>query len=115
MRTSCIPQINLNARELWATIIAKIISSQSIPDAAVKDRIEELSKAQLEARAERKLMLSRTKARRRETRKKIIMGGALIALERSGDNDAIQMVERLLKTMRPDDLRMFSAPAESDT
>lgn len=115
MRTSCIPQNNLNARELWAVVIAKIISSQSIPDSVIKDRREKLSKAQLDARAERKLILSQTKARRRDTRKKIIMGGALIALERSGDNDAIQMVERLLKTMRPDDLRMFSAPTESDT
>lgn len=64
------------------------------------------TKAQLEARQERAEAVKADKARRLDTRRKVVLGGALIALARS-QPDVVSAINRLISTMPEKDRKLF--------
>lgn len=52
---------------------------------------------QMLARAELELARKKTKARKLDTRRKVILGGGLIALARNGDEDAQRLMKKIIE------------------
>ena len=61
----------------------------------------------LQALRERRLALDRKRERKRDTRRKIVLGGGLLRLIKDGDRQAAEVVARVIRDVPDRDRKLF--------
>lgn len=66
----------------------------------------------LQALRERRLALNRERKRKRDTRRKIVLGGGLQRLIKNGDRQAAEVAERVIRDVPQRDRNLFAEEAD---
>ena len=66
----------------------------------------------LQALRDRRIALDREKKRKRDARRKIVLGGGLLRLIREGDHQAAEVAERVIRDVPQRDRKLFAEEAE---
>ena len=66
----------------------------------------------LQALRKRRLALDRKRKRKRDARRKIVLGGGLLRLIREGDRQAAEVAERVIRDVPQRDQKLFAEEAE---
>lgn len=97
--------LNRALRGSGASILEGVGSASS--PAELDRRIE-----RLQALRERRLALNRERKRKRDTRRKIVLGGGLQRLIKNGDRQAAEVAERVIRDVPQRDRNLFAEEAD---